>query len=185
MTRNYDAPSGLRDHDSFVVWRMEKAKDSGKPTKIPYRPANPDVRASSANLDHCSDLATAVEACRQHRDLQGLGFVFHPINGVVGVDLDHCVDQSTLEIEGWAMDIVRKLDSYTEFSPSQTGLHIFVYANAWQGAGTNQVNVIPGSKIEMYCKDRFFTLTGDHVPGTPTTVEDRPTEFSELHSRLM
>ena len=34
----------------------------------------------------------------------------------------------------------------------------------------------------MYDKDRYFTVTGNHLAGTPETIEER--DLSSLHSRL-
>jgi primase-polymerase (primpol)-like protein len=58
----------------------------------------------------------------------GVGFVLG--DGVVGIDLDDCRDPVTGEITPEAQEIVRRLHSYTEVSPSGTGLHIFVFANS-------------------------------------------------------
>ena len=33
----------------------------------------------------------------------------------------------------------------------------------------------------MYDRDRYFTVTGQHVAGTPLTVEDRSAELAALH----
>ena len=55
-------------------------------------------------------------------DYDGIGFEFG--NGYVGIDLDHCRDAETGEVQEWALEIIDHLDSYTEASPSETGVHI-------------------------------------------------------------
>jgi primase-polymerase (primpol)-like protein len=37
----------------------------------------------------------------------------------------------------------------------------------------------------MYAEGRFFTLTTDHVPGTPTTIEDRQQQQTNLYTFLV
>ena len=60
--------------------------------------------------------------------LDGLGFVFTVDDPYVFVDLDHCRDPQTGTIDDWALAVVRRLNSYTEISPSGTGLRIFLRA---------------------------------------------------------
>jgi putative DNA primase/helicase len=49
---------------------------------------------------------------------------------LIGVDLDHCRDPATGEIAPWALEIIRRFDSYTEVSPSGTGVKIFLLAHS-------------------------------------------------------
>ena len=36
----------------------------------------------------------------------------------------------------------------------------------------------------MYGTARYFTMTGNPVPGTPTTIEIRIAELAQLHKRI-
>lgn len=89
----------------------------------------------------------------------GLGFEFNN-NGVVGVDLDHVRDPETGKVTPEAEAIVELLNSYTEISPSGTGLHIYV-------RGTIPEDGRKDTKrgIEMYQAGRFFTVTGNVYEG--------------------
>jgi putative DNA primase/helicase len=62
----------------------------------------------------------------------------------------------------WAEEIVRYFDSYTELSPSGTGIHILVKAKAPAS--------MKRSGLEMYSTERYLTMTG-HAVGT---LEVRP-----------
>ena len=69
----------------------------------------------------------ALEAYTESELVDGLGSWFSPDDPYVGVDLDDCRDLETGELHSAAADIVAgRLDSYTEVSPSGTGVHIFV-----------------------------------------------------------
>jgi primase-polymerase (primpol)-like protein len=120
------------------------------------------------------------EALRYQRDegMAGVGFVFCDNDPFVGVDLDDCRDPQTGALEEWAQKIIRQLDSYTEISPSGTGVKIWVRAKIPSVMGRRK------GKVEMYDRARFFTVTGQHLPGTPTTIEDRQTQVSALHRSL-
>ncbi|MFL5735050.1 MAG: AAA family ATPase, partial [Chloroflexia bacterium] len=86
-------------------------------------------------------------------------------------------DASTGEIEEWARIIVEAVDSYTEVSPSGTGLHIFV-----RGV------LPPGDRkrgpIEMYSEKRFLTVTGLWLEGAPAVVTERRRSVEVLHASV-
>ena len=52
---------------------------------------------------------------------RGIGLVFNG-DGLIGVDLDDCRDLATGDMASWASDIIARLDTYCEVSPSQTGV---------------------------------------------------------------
>src|SRR5262249_17247946 len=79
-------------------------------------------------------------------------------------------------IQSWASDIVRQLSSYTEVSPSGTGLHIIVQARLPAGGRRT-------GHVEMYDRARFFTMTGNRVDQTATAVEARQAEIDALHAK--
>ena len=41
-----------------------------------------------------------------------------------------------------------------------------------------------GGGIELYDRVRYMTMTGNHLAGTPETIEERQNEMAELHARL-
>ncbi len=90
----------------------------------------------------------------------------------VMVDLDHSYDRATGTItDPQAIEIIQSLPSYTEASPGN-GLRVFAYGNNIHTA------------IEMYGQDRFTTITTDHIPGTPTTIEHCQEALAALYSRF-
>ena len=117
-----DTQTNIRDLRQWVCWRSEER--DGKLTKIPYSPLTGD-KASSTNPNTWTGYSEAVAAYKE-RGYDGIGFVFTKEDNFVGVDLDHCRDPETGEIESWAQDIVAELDSYTEISPSKNGIHILL-----------------------------------------------------------
>jgi P4 family phage/plasmid primase-like protien len=168
-----NVPPELRDRDQWVIWAEEER--DGKPTKVPRQPATPAQSADVPNeLAHRSDFETALTAVEEHDDLAGIGFVFDGEDLVVGVDLDDCRDPETGELEDWAADVVDRLDSYTEVSPSGTGLHVYAL-------GAKPGDRCRRGDLEMYDNDRFFTVTGAHLEGTPETVNTRPEAIRRVY----
>lgn len=162
-----------KDLRQWVCWRREER--DGKLTKVPYTPRS----GSRARSDDPETWGTFAEAWKARRDgnHDGIGFVFTADDPFCGVDLDSCVDPETGEIEPWAAEILDELASYAELSPSGTGLHIIVRAALPEGRRRN-------GRVEMYDRGRFFTVTGNHLPGTRRSVEDRQEQIDALHARL-
>src|SRR5215212_6553048 len=164
----------LRDLDQWVCWRLEER--DGKPSKLPYSPLT-GKRASSTNPDTWADYSEAVAAYKE-RGYDGIGFAFTKEDGFVGVDLDHCLDSHSGEIEAWAREIIDELDSYTEISPSGTGVHILLRATLPDGRNRK-------GPIEIYSHSRYFTVSGKHFEGTPRTIENRQEQILALRRRVL
>ena len=165
-------PSELKALPHWVCWR---AVPNGERTeKIPVNPST-GSNASSTDPNTWSDYGTA--ARRAQADL-GIGFVFHSSAGIVGVDLDKCRDLDTGALEPWAEEIVRILNTYSEISPSGRGLHLFLRGMLPPGKRKK-------ANVEVYETARFFTVTGNHLAGTPVTIEDRPSELVAFHARYL
>ena len=119
-------PPALRELKSWphwVTWRTEER--DGKQTKVPYQAASPSTRASSTDPKTWGTYEQAAEAVKRGR-AAGIGYVFSPGDEYLGIDLDDCVQDG--RIEPWAWTIVERFSSYTEFSPTGTGLHIYIRA---------------------------------------------------------
>jgi AAA domain len=157
----------------WLCWRTEER--DGKQTKVPYSPLTGRM-ASSTNPETWANYEDAVRACKKY-GYGGIGFVFTPEDDLCGVDLDLCLDPETGEIEGWAQEVIEELDSYTEISPSGTGVHILVRGEL--PAGRNRKG-----RFEAYDRGRYFTVTGKHLPGSPQSIESRQEELRSVVRRV-
>jgi putative DNA primase/helicase len=106
-----------------------------------------------------------------------VGLMFHPRDGLAGVDLDGCRNPHTGRFEPWVLEIVGELDSYAETSPSGTGVKIFVRGELPPGRRRR-------GSIEMYDRGRFFTTTGHRLEIAPTTINGRQEELVRLHRQV-
>ncbi len=146
-------PEQLTERPQWVCWRLEER--AGKTTKVPYTPGT--VRkASSTDLmtwRTFSEALGAYEAGEPPYD--GIGYVFCSADPFCGIDLDDCRDPETGAVEEWAQKLIDSVqEGYVEASPSGTGVHIIV-------RGVVRGGSVKKKRIEMYGRDRFFTVTGD------------------------
>jgi len=74
--------------------------------------------------------------------------------------------------------MVRLLNTYAEISPSGTGLHLYL-------RGTLPPGKRKKGHVEAYEHGRFFTVTGQHLKGTPMTIEARPAELALFYARYL
>ena len=165
-------PDTLKHLPQWVVWRAEwvPGKD-GKPgrwTKVPYQapvlpredskpvamtePPKPLLYAKSTNPATWTKFGEALESSQIDSRVDGVGFVFTLEAGIIGVDLDKCVAEDGT-IDEWALEAVRRFNSFTELSPSGTGLHIYT-------RGHIPITGAKRGRVEIYRQSRFFTVTG-------------------------
>ncbi len=157
-----NGPTCIRERRQWVAWKY--IERDGKPTKAPINPHNGNL-AASTDAATWGSFIEAVEACRQDSNLAGVGFVFTPNDPYCGVDLDDSIDPESGQLKPWAAQFVALLDSYTEVSPSGTGVKVFIKANK---PGSRCRKGYEDGEVEIYDRDRFFTVTGqrlEHVSG--------------------
>jgi primase-polymerase (primpol)-like protein len=166
-------PEELRAYSQYVIWRHLSRK--GKLAKVPHNPWT-GLPASVANPDHWSEWRVAQQTATAN-GFDGIGFVFAAADPFAGLDLDRCRDAASGVVESWAQSVIDELSTYTEVSPSGTGVKLWL-RGAVPGGGRRS------GQVELYSERRFFTLTGQHVAGTPTTINDRQAELLQLLRRL-
>lgn len=171
-------PAQLKEIPRWVNW-LSQDKGGPKPTKIPVDPKTGEF-ASSTNPKTWANFWKAVAGTERFKDknVKGLGIVVDGTDGLIGIDLDKCRDMQTGNIEPWASEIVTALNSYTEISPSGTGLRIFVFGKLPQGRRKNGL-------IEAYENGRYLTVTGNHLFETPVKVERRNGELDLFHKQFL
>ena len=105
-----------------------------------------------------------------------MGFVLTTDDPYVAIDLDGCVEPSA-NLAPWARDIVAVLDTYTEYSPSGKGLHLWTRGQLPAGRRRS-------GQIEMYCQGRYMTVTLNPF-GQRRVIEERTAVLAGLHQRYL
>lgn len=165
-------PNELQELAQWVCWQA-RPKDNGKLDKVPISPKT-GRNASHSNPKTWGTFQQAL-ARYQGDKLAGIGFVFSKDDPYTGVDLDTCRDLKTGNIEPWALQIIQDLTTYTEISPSGTGLHVIAKATLPGGGRKNE-------QLEVYSSQRFFTITGEHLGETPTDVFESQEAVTKLYN---
>ena len=186
MNRYTNIPEMLTSKPNWVAWGVV-----GDPLKAPFQPESllrlKSIPAKSGVPDTWGAFENAVQCVRRGL-AAGIGYEFEqrdaapnsPSAGSViyGIDLDHVVENGVITPQ--AQEIVGKLASYTEVSPSGHGLHIFVTAdNANISRHRKQ-----GGFVEIYSNARYFTVTGNLYGGC-NRIENRTAELQQLHDRYL
>jgi hypothetical protein len=158
VSQSTTIPSELCHLDQWVTWRSEPAaKPGGKRRKVLYTPGT-DRKASSTDPATWRPHTEAVAAV-ERGEAAGIGFVFGDDDPYFGIDLDTCRDIDTGAIEPWAAEILARFNTYAEISPNGTGVHLI-------GRGVKPgSDCRKGAQIECYDSARYFTMTGDVLPG--------------------
>lgn len=118
----------------------------------------------------------------------GMGFVFPLERTMFGVDLDGCRDPETGKVADWAREIILYLNSYSEVSPSKTGVKVFCLGRIPFDHGRKEPidrpSVVPDKApaIEIYDHGRYFAVTGQTLRGMPTEPQDRTEQIKEIAS---
>ena len=162
-------PAPLKQGQKLVLWRWTWLDGRGEWTKVPLQPNGRN--ASVTNPDTWTDWALAW-AAYQAGGFSGIGRVLDGTGSLVCIDLDDCVDGTGPN--AWARSMVERFDTYVEWSPTGTGLHIWV-AGEWPNKGQRN------GHVEVYRSDRYITLSGYRAgPEEGITAQPRALEAWRL-----
>jgi hypothetical protein len=175
---DFDAiPQELRERPQWLVWRFEPNPNPAKtkPLKVPYwvnGKKRYGVQGDQADRSRLVTLDVALATlAASNGHYTGIGFAFLAGDGLIGVDIDKCIDLETGEVTELALQAMAGCDSYTEYSPSGTGIHIIV-AGATTTFKSNEIG------LEVFCSSQFFTFTGRQLAGSPSAIN--PISDAEL-----
>ncbi len=164
-------PDELKRQKTWVGYVL---KPNGKRSdKIPMNVMT-GKPAKSNDPETWTDFETD-EGLAIQRGYSGIGFMFQP--PYVGVDLDHCIKDGV--IAPHALAILKTLNSYSELSPSGTGIHIICKGEIKQARKVSKIG------LEIYTKGRFFTVTGNRLQEYPAEIASRTDELKEIFSRYV
>jgi hypothetical protein len=132
-------------------------------------PGSSTDRATWTDYAHAADFSKG-------RRMAGVGYVLSPEDEESGIDLDDCRDPETGMLQAWAQVAVDFGETYAEVSPSGCGLRFFV-------RGLVEGRKVDAAQVEIYTGGRYLTVTGRHVPGTPTEIREAPRLIAYLQER--
>lgn len=147
-------PALLKDRHQWALWRYS-TDGAGRTSKPPIQPdgtpadgANP---ATWSTFQHCFDVY-------REGGWDGLSYAFVESQGTLAFDLDHLREHQQRDDQ-----IMRLLDSYTEWSPSGDGVHVWLLGHLPEGRRRRD-------DVEVYSRRRFLSVTGQLYPGAPSVI---------------
>lgn len=164
-------PAELRALPNWIRWKS--VPDEPKPRKIPVRPSDPDC-ASSTDPATWGTFDVALANVGKHGTC-GVGFVF--AKDYFGVDLDGCLTEEG-KPDAKAAALIAGFSTYTEISPSGFGLHMVGRGSLNGHRGMNR------NGIELYDQGRYFTMSGDVLPGAALAIADCQPALDALIAKL-
>jgi putative DNA primase/helicase len=169
-----NVPPELKAIPQWVCYRrVPKEKDPTKTDKKPIDPKSGKYAAVN-NPKTWGTFEQAVAKYNEDSSISGIGIVLTPHLGIVGIDFDDCLSDDGTFL--WGADEVKNLNTYTEQSPSDTGIRMFAFGTL-PPSGRHEGN------IEIYNSGRFLTVTGN-VVGTYRTIEDRHKKIKDFHKKI-
>lgn len=162
----------------FSTWKLIQQPGRAKPSKVPFTRDGKRLTGSfsdpvlPANLMNLEEAIAAVRSRWHH----GVGLVFTPNCGIVGLDLDACVAAGQFtgtpaQQEAFA---IFEPHSFIEHSQSGTGLHAIALGNAV----TNKKD----GELELFGNMNFLALTGLNGSGVAAEI---PTAEIDLVDALV
>lgn len=190
-------PEAIKNLRQWIVWRYEERPGEPKSAKVPYNPNAKHKRkdnwqpvkndkgfivpeySGGAMSNKTNTWGTYEEACKAMDCgiFKGLGIQLY--NGLCGIDIDGCIENG--EFIGPAKAIMNIMDTYTEYSPSGTGIHLLFYGDIKNNKNLYKKN--PNNGVEIYSKGRYFTFTGRYI--NDKVVDERSQQIEQVQLEYM
>jgi primase-polymerase (primpol)-like protein len=188
----------LREGTRHVLWHPERRGDEW--TKVPINPhtgakAKSNDPATWGTYDetvagYLKNLNTLYGAGRN--PLYGIGRMLHADDQMIAFDHDGCLDEHGEFVPDHPAErCLSGLNSYSEISPSRTGIKTLVFAKHSLGGKTGRSKKLgkreKGRKtkaVEMFREHRFVALTGERLEQYSGNVEHRQAQVDQLYEEF-
>lgn len=173
-TSNYkNIPEGIKKLKRFVGADKEK------------RPINPSTGffASVTDEKTWGTFEEVIQSMTKYNDIIGIGVVLGETEdgNLCCLDFDYCIDEEG-EIAPEAQEIIDRLDTYTEISLSNKGIHCFYYASKKIGRCKN-INLPWCKCLEMYDEKRQMVMTCNRL--NDKDIEYRQAECDYIYDNYI
>lgn len=120
--------------------------------KVPYMPSGQNAKPNDPTT-----WSTYAEVVATQDSFDGIGIVF--TGKLLGIDIDHCIVDGNVSAE--IAEFIEQAHTYTEISPSGTGLHLYLPLTEALVLEAKKSPRIEDSGFECYTSGRYFTVTGN------------------------
>ena len=173
----------------WTAWRTEERQNKTgdvKITKVPYQTVTSQSRSNDPTTWISIEDAEAVAATEGfiNGGMGGvglwLGIEYGTEYRVGGVDLDSCLSPN---LTPWAKEIIDRLNTYGEISPSRTGIKLYflyrvtdldairlITGTDWSKNFKERTGADHAPGFELHIGHRYFAMTGDLYDGCPEVL---------------
>lgn len=154
-------PLALTKFNQWVYWKAVEKVKGEKPAKIPFM-----VDGKAAKVNDPSTWCNWRQIELNPPDkigMTGIGFVLTGNDPYVMIDLDCCVIKGNPN--EYALKVIEYFDSYTEISPSGSGIRIIIEGSLKKA--------LKKPEIEIYSELRYMALTGQRCGEKFRGIEKR------------
>jgi RecA-family ATPase len=150
----------------FSTWKLIQQPGKPKPSKVPFTRNGKRLTGSFSDpvlLENLMNLEEAIAAV-QRLGHHGVGLVFTPNCGIVGLDLDACIVAGQFIGTPAQQEALAAFEahSFVEHSQSGSGLHAIALGNA----ATNKHD----GELELFGDKNFLALTGLNGRGMASEI---------------
>ena len=148
--------------------------------KLPINPASGYGAKSNdpstwSSFDVClsylkENYGKEVSIGNQMSSIEGLGFMFQKETGLVGIDIDHCLDANGNIVDERVKAILDANDAYAEVSKSCSGIHII--SRGQKNFSSNKMHLTDEIVLEVYDSARYFFITGNLLSAEKAKITD-------------
>ena len=152
-------PQELKEYPYYCGWKYENR--NGHKTKVPKT-----VKGHNADISNLADFCSFDEITGHPEAFDGIGIAI--ARDMAAIDIDHCIEDGKLS--SLAEEIISKADSYTEISPSESGIRIIGRACGFRYDREKYYINNRRYGLEIYAardKGQFVTITGNAVGNRP------------------
>lgn len=178
LIKNYEnIPDELKREKRWCLYKI--IQRDGKNTKLPLMPNGKPAKSNDKTT--WNSYEDCITSLNQNIG-DGLGFMLG--DGYIGIDIDKVSDDIFVysmdyHAKSMTADFLRGISTYAEISPSKTGLH-FIGKGEVPGIRKRYKN------LEIYDKDRFFTITGNIIKDRDRNkIINIDSELSPLYEKYM
>jgi hypothetical protein len=195
-------PQQLRDRRQWVLWHLGKPDEAGKRPKVPLVRESAHALTSHEwskhasrwwNFENAAAILNSKKRCpivnpnsKYTVEPAGVGIVLrHDVNPpgqiLVAFDVDDHTPDHRLELvrdgkihNPFARDLVERLDSYCEITPSGYGFRVLCLVPSLPpgiGPGVTEDVKFHNLSLEIFVGNKFITVTGNHATGSPTEIK--------------
>ena len=174
-------PERLKRNAHWCCWKYWMRPGSMKPTKVPFSPVSGQL-AKSNDVRTFGTFEQAIFAA----DMCGYDGIGVGVFGTLcAVDIDHCISEDGVWSD-MASEVYDLMDSYTEISPSGSGLRILFTAPGFRY--DKEKYYINNQKVglEIYAAghtNKYVSITGNTVDGK--SINSRASQLQQVLDRFM